>query len=225
MQTNVFSSHRLLEMYNSLVVLDEHVLPLTTRNISDMHNNVFGGAILKRGNRTDKNDGDIVVATGTNKYRSNPLYHGEIVALNAFFEMTDGIPANPDDYYFVASHQPCLMCMAALYWAGFKDVYYVFDYDETASLFFMPDDRQMVNEFTDNMLNTQNKMINMMKIGNELSQNVAVCDEELYNNIMFLECAVKNEEVRQKYINLAPSIISNILYKDAVDRCEEVTTH
>ena len=65
----------------------------------------FGAAILR------KVDLSLVIA-GTNEETVNPLWHGEIDALNRFYQLSD----RPDsrNLIFLATHEPCPMCMSAI---------------------------------------------------------------------------------------------------------------
>ena len=77
-------------------------------------NKVFGAFIIK------KSDLSLLI-TGTNNEIANPLYHGEISALFNFFESKK---LNPNEYYFISSHEPCSLCLSAITWSGFDNFYY-----------------------------------------------------------------------------------------------------
>src|SRR3954471_23472504 len=96
-----------------LAVIDDDVLPLTERGVA-AGNKVFGAAILR------KSDLSLVVA-GTNAETRNPLLHGEISTLNAFYELPTRPPAA--ELLFLTTHEPCTLCMSAITWAGFDNYY------------------------------------------------------------------------------------------------------
>lgn len=119
-----------------LQVIRDHILPLTREEVA-RGNHVFGGAILRKGTW------DLVVA-GTNRRTANPLFHGEIDTLNRFFALHERPPL--DSLVFLATHAPCPMCAAAIAWAGFDELWYLFAYDDVAADFDMPVDLFMYKE-------------------------------------------------------------------------------
>jgi len=112
------------------------LLPLTRDGVA-AGNHVFGGIVL------DKETLATVVA-GTNNRQANPIYHGEIDTIQRFFALKDR-PA-PAKCVFVASHDPCPMCISAIAWAGFKEIWVLFGYDDVAKEFGMPVDLMMYKE-------------------------------------------------------------------------------
>ena len=74
----------------------------------------------------------------------NPLFHGEVDTLNRFFRLKER--PNPKDLIFLATHDPCPMCAASIAWAGFKELWVLFDYEEVKTAFDMPVDLIMYKE-------------------------------------------------------------------------------
>ncbi|MDR3264961.1 MAG: nucleoside deaminase [Synergistaceae bacterium] len=121
--------HRLLD------VIENDIAPLTARGV-ETGSRVFGAAVLR---------GDLsLVVAETNHVAFSPLWHGEIYTIKLFFEL-QGHP-DPGDCVFLATHQPCCMCASALAWSGFREIYYLFDYDQTRDTFNMPHDAMMNRE-------------------------------------------------------------------------------
>lgn len=119
-----------------LDVIDGDILPLTERGVAQ-GNKVFGAAILR------KSDLSLVVA-GTNDETVNPLWHGEVHTLNEFYAM----PERPStrDLIFLATHEPCSLCMSAITWAGFDNFYYLFSHSESRDSFAIPHDLRILHE-------------------------------------------------------------------------------
>jgi tRNA(adenine34) deaminase len=75
----------------------------------------FGTVIVKRAT------GEIV-AEGFNQSALNPIFHGEIVAINRCAELHHPEDWSKFDLYSTA--EPCPMCQSAIEWAGIARVYY-----------------------------------------------------------------------------------------------------
>jgi tRNA(Arg) A34 adenosine deaminase TadA len=73
----------------------------------------FGAVIVHR-------DSGDTVAEGWNRSMINPIWHGEIVALNALFLSSHEIASS--DLVLYTTAEPCPMCMAAILWSGLQMV-------------------------------------------------------------------------------------------------------
>ncbi len=62
------------------------------------------------------------VASGANRASENPVYHGEIDAINRCSAAHPGIDWTELALYTTA--EPCPMCQSAIAWAGISSVYY-----------------------------------------------------------------------------------------------------
>ncbi|MEN8006596.1 MAG: nucleoside deaminase [Candidatus Krumholzibacteriota bacterium] len=121
-----------------LAVIETEIVPLTVQGVQE-GNKVFGGAVLR------KADLSTVVAV-TNAETGNPLHHGEISTLNAFYELPRaGRPATKD-CLFISTHEPCSLCLSAITWTGFDNFFYLFSYEDTRDAFNIPHDLKILDE-------------------------------------------------------------------------------
>ena len=119
-----------------LDVIKDEILPLTEYEVT-RGNHVFGGAILRPDTLTS-------VMVGSNNRVDNPLFHGEIDTLIRFFKLP--VRPRPEELVFLATHEPCPMCAAAIAWAGFREIWVLFGAKEMIEDFNMPVDTEMYKE-------------------------------------------------------------------------------
>ena len=127
------------EFYNILLlkILDE-IIPATRKSIIK-GNKIFGAAIINKINYE-------TVTIGTNNEIANPLYHGEISAINNYFASKNSKNIKTSDCIFLSTHEPCSLCLSAITWSGFNNFYYFFPYSETKNKFDIPHDLKILNE-------------------------------------------------------------------------------
>lgn len=119
-----------------LDVIEKDIIPLTAKGVEEGHK-VFGAAVLR------KRDLSLVIA-GTNHELECPLWHGEVYTIKSFYGMKDR--PDPKDCLFLSTHEPCSMCLSAIAWGGFKEIYFLFSYDDTENAFAIPHDIKMLRE-------------------------------------------------------------------------------
>ena len=119
-----------------LDVIEHDIAPLTRRGVAK-GNKLFGAAILR------KSDLSLVVAE-TNNEVENPLWHGEIHAIKRFFELPLEERPAPKDCLFLATHEPCSLCLSGITWSGFDNFYYLFSHEDSRDSFSIPHDIQIL---------------------------------------------------------------------------------
>ena len=102
-------------------------------------NKLFGAAILR------KSDASLVIAE-TNNETENPLWHGEMHAIKRFYEVPSDERPAPKDCIFLATHEPCSLCLSGITWSGFDNFYYLFSYEDTRDSFGIPHDIAILKE-------------------------------------------------------------------------------
>jgi tRNA(Arg) A34 adenosine deaminase TadA len=121
-----------------LGAIEADILPLTRRGV-DAGNKVFGAALLA------KATGKTVIAA-TNAETRNPLLHGEIAALNLFYDRPRGKRPPTSELVFLSTHEPCPMCLSAITWAGFDTIFYLFSHEDSRDAFAIPHDLRILKE-------------------------------------------------------------------------------
>jgi tRNA(Arg) A34 adenosine deaminase TadA len=121
-----------------LDVIETDLVPLTKRGVSG-GNKLFGAAILK------KSDLSLVIGE-TNNETENPLWHGEMHAIKRFYELPADQRPDPKDCLFLATHEPCSLCLSGITWSGFDNFYYLFSYEDTRDSFGIPHDIRILRE-------------------------------------------------------------------------------
>mmetsp|Transcript_17408 Transcript_17408/g.54372 ORF Transcript_17408/g.54372 Transcript_17408/m.54372 type:complete len:204 (-) Transcript_17408:254-865(-) len=116
--------------------IEKSVVPLTAAAVKE-GNKVFGACVLK------KADLSVIVAE-TNREMEWPLLHGEVSALRSLQKVADR-PA-PGECVFVATHEPCSLCLSAITWSGYDNFYYLFTYQDTKDAFSIPHDLKILAE-------------------------------------------------------------------------------
>ena len=119
-----------------LDVIERDIAPVTRQGVA-RGNKLFGAAILR------KSDLSVVVAE-TNNEIENPLWHGEMNAIKRFFEIPSAERPDVKDCIFLATHEPCSLCLSGITWSGFDNFYYLFTYEDSRDSFGIPYDIQIL---------------------------------------------------------------------------------
>lgn len=121
-----------------LEVIAQDIVPMTAQEVRK-GNKIFGAAILL------KSDLSLVIAE-TNNEIENPLWHGEIHALKKLYERERASLPAPEDCIFLATHEPCSLCLSAITWAGYDNFYYLFSHEDSRDSFAIPHDLKILKE-------------------------------------------------------------------------------
>ncbi|KAK8037973.1 cytidine and deoxycytidylate deaminase zinc-binding region [Apiospora phragmitis] len=127
-----------------LSTIEKKIVPLTAAGVSS-GSKLFGAAILRKSDLS-------AVTVATNNEQASPLLHGEINCIQQFFSPPDGTassqPPRPTtkDCVFVATHEPCSLCLSGITWSGFDNFYYLFTYEDSRDRFGIPYDIQILQE-------------------------------------------------------------------------------
>ena len=121
-----------------LDVIEKDIVPKTEAGV-EAGNKLFGAAILR------KDDGSVVIAE-TNNELENPLWHGEMHALKRFYELPKSSRPETKDCLFLATHEPCSLCLSAITWTGFDNFYYLFSHEDSRDAFAIPHDLRILKE-------------------------------------------------------------------------------
>jgi tRNA(Arg) A34 adenosine deaminase TadA len=117
-----------------LDVIEHDIAPLTRAGVQ-LGNKLFGAAILL------KSDLSLVIAE-----TENPLWHGEMHALKKLYERDRASLPAPRDCIFLATHEPCSLCLSAITWAGYDNFYYLFSHEDSRDSFAIPHDLKILKE-------------------------------------------------------------------------------
>jgi len=122
----------------ALSVIENEVVPKTQEGVRG-GSKLFGAAVLK------KADLSTVVAS-TNTEAGNPLLHGEIQAINQFYDIPKDRRPAAKDSIFISTHEPCPLCLSGISWAGFDNFFYLFTYEDSRDAYGIPHDIVMLDE-------------------------------------------------------------------------------
>lgn len=121
-----------------LDVIERDIAPKTRHEVK-RGNKLFGAAILR------KSDLSLVIAESNNEVE-NPLWHGEMHAIKKLYERPRESLPDPKDCIFLATHEPCSLCLSAITWGGYDNFYYLFSHEDSRDSFNIPHDLRILKE-------------------------------------------------------------------------------
>jgi tRNA(Arg) A34 adenosine deaminase TadA len=125
------------KLLGRLLDVIEHDIAPKTRTGVEAGNKIFGAAILL------KSDLSLIVAE-TNNETENPLWHGEMHAIKRFYELPRASRPDPRECLFLATHEPCSLCLSGITWSGFDNFYFLFSHQDSADSFAIPYDIEIL---------------------------------------------------------------------------------
>ena len=117
------------------------------------HGGPFGAVVVRQGK---------IIGRGWNRVTSqnDPTAHAEITAIRAACKRLKTFQLNDCELY--ASCEPCPMCLAAIYWARFKKVYYANTRRDAAQIKF--DDEFIYREVARPIARRKIPMVQMLRL-------------------------------------------------------------
>ena len=174
-----------------LTVIENDILPKTQIGVAQ-GNKIFGAAILR------KSDLSVIIAE-TNNEVENPLWHGEMHAIKKLYESINRsqLP-DPKDCIFLATHEPCSLCLSAITWAGYDNFYYLFSHEDSRDSFSIPHDIKILQEVFHNPNENQSLLYNRT---NAFWQSY---------NIIEMLANIDNREVLRSRVNQITTIYNQL---------------
>ena len=165
-----------------LDVIEFDIAPMTAKEVH-RGNKIFGAAILL------KKDLSLVIAE-TNNEIENPLWHGEMHAIKKLYERDRKTLPAPKDCIFLATHEPCSLCLSAITWAGYDNFYYLFSHEQSSDTFAIPHDIRVLEEVFGNkneqrtsLYNRDNAFWHSHSIGQMGDKSNAATNQQLTGRI------------------------------------------
>lgn len=105
-------------------IIENEVIPKTEKLVAE-GNKMFGAAIMR------DDPALTTVIADSNHEMLCPLYHGEIWTIKQWSEIPAEQRPAASECVFLATHEPCCLCISGITWAGFKKCFYFFSYEDS----------------------------------------------------------------------------------------------
>ena len=78
--------------------------------------------------------------------RQPRFMHGEVTAIFEFYDLPKNQRPSPKDTIFIATHEPCPLCLSSITWGGWDNFFYLFTYEDSRDAYGIPHDIVMLDE-------------------------------------------------------------------------------
>ena len=140
------------EIRRMLLIMKDEIVPKTEAGVRN-GNKMFGAAILN-----DKLETTLIE---TNNEMTSPIFHAEVNAIHEWSKIVPASERGPaaQSSIYLATHEPCCMCISSIVWSGFNKCYYFFPYELTSQQGIPHDISTMHELWGVNSYRKQNKYI------------------------------------------------------------------
>lgn len=145
------------QLMKMLKIIEDDIIPLTERGV-ETGSKMFGAAIMD-------NDFNCIHAD-TNDEANSPIFHGEVKCIVCWSGKTPAKDRGPiaQNGMFLATHEPCMLCISAILWGGWSKCWYFFGYAATSAQ-GIPHDINVMHELWGvNRYRVQNKYLSSASI-------------------------------------------------------------
>lgn len=176
------------ELLKMLKIIENEIIPLTEVEISK-GSKMFGAAIM---------DSDYkCIHPDTNTERLCPTFHAEVKCIVSWAEKTPAKDRGPvaQSSIFLATHEPCMMCVSSILWGGWNKCWYFFGYENTAEQGIPHDINTMHELWGVNSYRKQNKYLSTSSIMEAI--------KELPDSDIKTECVELQNKLIKEYDRLS----------------------
>jgi tRNA(Arg) A34 adenosine deaminase TadA len=145
------------ELLKMLKIIENDIIPLTENGVAT-GSKMFGAAIM--------NPDYTCLHPDTNTESACPTFHAEVKCIVSWAEKTPAKDRGPvaQSTIFLATHEPCMMCISSILWGGWNKCWYFFGYENTAEQGIPHDINTMHELWGVNTYRKQNKYLSTSSI-------------------------------------------------------------
>mmetsp|Transcript_28699 Transcript_28699/g.77719 ORF Transcript_28699/g.77719 Transcript_28699/m.77719 type:complete len:222 (+) Transcript_28699:195-860(+) len=176
------------QLLKMLKIIENDIIPLTEKGV-ETGNKMFGAAII---------DSDFnCIHPDTNAESQCPTFHAEVKCIVSWSENTPAKDRGPiaQSSIFLATHEPCMMCVSSILWGGWNKCWYFFGYQETSAQGIPHDINTMHELWGVNTYRKRNKYLSTSSIMEAI--------KELPDSDVKTECLQLQEKLIERYEQLS----------------------